>query len=105
MSDWIPENAKLIQKRWRGNTLREIYLQDDARIIKRFWVRPGTRRVRRPWLLEDRALKRLVGLGRQLEQALIWSVPDFAQMSEAAMRTWWEEAAKMPEDMFASSEK
>jgi len=49
--------------------------------------------------------KRLVRLGRQLEQALIWSIPDFAQMSEAAMRTWWEEAAKMPEDMFASSEK
>jgi 2-polyprenyl-6-methoxyphenol hydroxylase-like FAD-dependent oxidoreductase len=48
---------------------------------------------------------RLVRLGRQLEQALIWSVPDFAQLSEAAMRTWWEEAAKMPEDMFASSEK
>jgi 2-polyprenyl-6-methoxyphenol hydroxylase-like FAD-dependent oxidoreductase len=44
--------------------------------------------------------KRLVRLGRQLEQALIWSVPDFAQMSESAMRVWWSEAAQMPEDMF-----
>jgi 2-polyprenyl-6-methoxyphenol hydroxylase-like FAD-dependent oxidoreductase len=54
---------------------------------------------------ETQTGKRLVRVGRQLEQALIWSIPDFAQMDEEAMRNWWEEAAKMPEDMFASSEK
>jgi hypothetical protein len=40
-----------------------------------------------------------------MEQALIWSVPDFSEMDEAAMRIWWREAAKLPEDMFPSSEK
>ena len=45
----------------------------------------------------------MLWLGRSLEQALIWSVPDFAQMDEAAMRKWWEEAAtKAPEDLFRS---
>ncbi len=48
---------------------------------------------------------RMILLGRQMEQALIWSIPDFAQMDEAAMRTWWQEAAKLPEDMYPSSEK
>ncbi len=48
--------------------------------------------------------KRLTVLGRQLEKALIWNVPDFALMDEPKMRDWWENAAKMPEDLFASSE-
>ena len=48
---------------------------------------------------------RMIVLGRQMEQALIWSIPDFARMDEAAMRTWWQEAAKLPEDMYPSSEK
>ena len=30
---------------------------------------------------------RMLLLGRQMEQALIWSIPDFARMDEAAMRT------------------
>lgn len=47
--------------------------------------------------------ERIVALGRRMEEALIWSVPDFSRMDEAAMRAWWEEAAKLPEDMFPSS--
>lgn len=43
-------------------------------------------------------------LGQQLEDALIWSIPDFAQMSEAEMQAWWEKAAKLPEDLFPPSE-
>jgi 2-polyprenyl-6-methoxyphenol hydroxylase-like FAD-dependent oxidoreductase len=48
--------------------------------------------------------KRLTVLGKQLEKALIWNVPDFALMDEPKMRDWWANAAKMPEDLFASSE-
>jgi 2-polyprenyl-6-methoxyphenol hydroxylase-like FAD-dependent oxidoreductase len=54
---------------------------------------------------QTRTGERMVALGRQMEQALIWSVPDFSKMDETAMRTWWREAAKLPEDMFPSSEK
>lgn len=43
---------------------------------------------------------RMYLLGQQLEEALIWSIPDFAQMSEEEMKQWWEKAAKMPEDLF-----
>ena len=39
-------------------------------------------------------------LGRQLEQVLIWNVPNFGKMSEAEMQAWWQNAAKMPEDIF-----
>lgn len=42
--------------------------------------------------------------GHRMEQALIWSIPDFSKMDEGAMRIWWQEAAKLPEDMFPSSE-
>ena len=53
---------------------------------------------------ETQTGKRLTYLGRKLEEALIWSIPDFARMDEAGMRTWWEEAAKMPEDLFPPGE-
>lgn len=50
------------------------------------------------------AARRMMWLGRSLEQALIWSVPDFAQMDEAATRKWWQDAAtKAPEDLFRSN--
>jgi 2-polyprenyl-6-methoxyphenol hydroxylase-like FAD-dependent oxidoreductase len=48
--------------------------------------------------------RRLTTLGIQLEKALILDIPDFALMDEAGMRDWWANAAKMPEDMFASDE-
>jgi 2-polyprenyl-6-methoxyphenol hydroxylase-like FAD-dependent oxidoreductase len=44
--------------------------------------------------------QRMAALGRQLEQALIWSIPDFSKMTEADMQAWWAAAAKMPEDIF-----
>jgi 2-polyprenyl-6-methoxyphenol hydroxylase-like FAD-dependent oxidoreductase len=47
---------------------------------------------------------RQVALGRQLEQALIWNVPDFGELGEEATRAWWDEAAKMPEDLFPSGD-
>lgn len=46
--------------------------------------------------------QRMSALGRQLEQALIWDVPNFGKISEAETQAWWQNAAKMPEDMFAS---
>lgn len=58
------------------------------------------------WDAEETATgNRMAALGKQLEQALIWSIPDFSQMDEAAMREWWEAAAKMPEDVFGSAEE
>lgn len=53
------------------------------------------------WSAKETATgKRLTRLGKQLEQALIFNIPDFATMDERSMREWWENAAKMPEDMF-----
>ena len=43
---------------------------------------------------------RMYLLGQQLEEALIWKIPNFATMSEEQMKEWWENAAKLPEDMF-----
>jgi 2-polyprenyl-6-methoxyphenol hydroxylase-like FAD-dependent oxidoreductase len=42
--------------------------------------------------------KRLVVLGRQMEQAFIWSAPDFSQMDEATTATWFKEAVTFPEE-------
>jgi len=43
---------------------------------------------------------RMLLLGRKLEDALIWSVPDFGQLDAEALQVWWQEAARMPEDLF-----
>ncbi len=42
----------------------------------------------------------MVALGAQLENALIWNIPDFGSMTEPDMRTWWESAARLPEDLY-----
>lgn len=56
------------------------------------------------WSKTQTALgQRLSALGRQLEQALIWHVPNFGQMSEVDMQAWWQNAAKMPEDIFTEA--
>lgn len=47
---------------------------------------------------------RIYYLGQQLEGALIWGIPDFAEMSEPEMKEWWEKAAKLPEDLFPPAE-
>jgi hypothetical protein len=47
----------------------------------------------------------MVALTRRFEEALIWSIPDFSRMDEAAMRNWWQEAAKIPEDIAPSTEE
>ena len=54
---------------------------------------------------QTRTGERMIALARQLEQALIWSIPDFSRMDETAMRDWWREAAKLPENIAPSSEK
>ena len=48
---------------------------------------------------------RIYLLGQQLEEALIWSIPDFAQMNQEDIQDWWNKAAKMPEDMFPGREQ
>jgi 2-polyprenyl-6-methoxyphenol hydroxylase-like FAD-dependent oxidoreductase len=53
--------------------------------------------------LETEAGARLLLLGRKLEEALIWSVPDFARMDAQATQAWWQDAARMPEDLFPPS--
>ena len=58
------------------------------------------------WSMEQtRTGERMVALARQLEEALIWSIPDFSRMDEAAMRSWWQDAATLPEEIAPSSEK
>ena len=52
----------------------------------------------------NRTGERMVALARRLERALIWSIPDFSRMDEVAMRRWWREAAKIPEDIAPPSE-
>lgn len=42
-------------------------------------------------------------LGERLADALIWNIPDFAAMSEAAMIDWWERASKFPEEVWGES--
>ena len=39
-------------------------------------------------------------LGQQLEEALIWSIPDFATMNESEMVDWWDRAAKPPPPVY-----
>jgi 2-polyprenyl-6-methoxyphenol hydroxylase-like FAD-dependent oxidoreductase len=54
---------------------------------------------------QTRTGERMVALTRRFEEALIWSIPDFSRMDEAAMRNWWQEAAKIPEDIAPSTEE
>jgi len=53
--------GNVIQSYWRKDTLREIY-RDSGIVLKRYLVKPGTRRFPKPWLREDPALKALEGL-------------------------------------------
>lgn len=39
-------------------------------------------------------------LAEQLEQALIFDIPDFARMNELNMRAWWKQASKAPRTLF-----
>jgi len=50
-----------IRRRWRKDTLREVYLRPDGTVLKRYWVKPGTRRYPKPWVREHAALRRLAG--------------------------------------------
>lgn len=41
---------------------------------------------------------RLAALGRQMEQAFVWSAPDFATMTEDTARAWWKQAVTFPDE-------
>jgi len=56
-------NDKFLQRRWRKDTLREVFVRDGKTVIKRYWVRPGVRSYPRPWVREHEALQRLEGDG------------------------------------------
>jgi 2-polyprenyl-6-methoxyphenol hydroxylase-like FAD-dependent oxidoreductase len=48
---------------------------------------------------QTRTGKMLIAMGERLEQALIWSIPDFAHMDENATRTWWVAANQIPPEL------
>lgn len=41
---------------------------------------------------------RILALGKQMEQAFIWSQPDFATLEEDEVRKWWKESVTFPEN-------
>lgn len=53
----------LLSRKWRRNTLCEVFLVDGKRIVKRYWVRPGVHGYPRPWRREHEAMLRLAGTG------------------------------------------
>jgi hypothetical protein len=57
-----PHARQLLSSRWVYRTLREVYLEDGHTVLKRFVHHPGRRDLRRVWVREDRALRRLAGL-------------------------------------------
>jgi 2-polyprenyl-6-methoxyphenol hydroxylase-like FAD-dependent oxidoreductase len=48
---------------------------------------------------QTRTGKMLIAMGERLEQALIWSIPDFARMDENATRAWWVTANQIPPEL------
>lgn len=58
--DWGALELK--RQRWVKNTLRQVYIAGQRRVIKCFFHYPGRRDRRRPWVQEDRALRALSGL-------------------------------------------
>lgn len=47
---------------------------------------------------------RLAALGEQMEEAFVWSAPDFSTMTEAQTRKWWSQAVTFPEEFSYLSE-
>jgi 2-polyprenyl-6-methoxyphenol hydroxylase-like FAD-dependent oxidoreductase len=47
--------------------------------------------------------RRLVVLGRQMEQAFIWSAPDFSQMDAETTAAWFKNAVTFPEEFAYSA--
>lgn len=57
------ERADPVVKRWRKNTLREVYVRDDDTVVKRYWIPAGApKSTATPWKSEHEALDRLAGL-------------------------------------------
>ncbi|HMP75351.1 MAG TPA: hypothetical protein PKE12_03545 [Kiritimatiellia bacterium] len=57
-----PASGRLLQRRWVYRTLREVYLERDGVVAKRFVHHPGRRDWRPVWRWEHAALERLTGL-------------------------------------------
>lgn len=55
-------DLRLVQRRQRKETLREVYLDNEHYVFKRFIIKKGTLIFPRPWVLESTALKRAHGL-------------------------------------------
>ena len=53
---------RLLHRRWVYHTLREVWMEDERIVEKRFQHFPGRRDFRPLWKREDRALRRLEGL-------------------------------------------
>jgi 2-polyprenyl-6-methoxyphenol hydroxylase-like FAD-dependent oxidoreductase len=47
--------------------------------------------------------RRSVVLGRQMEQAFIWSAPDFSQMDPEKTAAWFKNAVTFPEEITYSA--
>jgi 2-polyprenyl-6-methoxyphenol hydroxylase-like FAD-dependent oxidoreductase len=43
--------------------------------------------------------RRLLALGTQMEQALIWNAPDLTHADASTTRTWWTNAVEFPDDL------
>jgi tRNA A-37 threonylcarbamoyl transferase component Bud32 len=55
-------SLELKHERWVKKTLRQVYTDKKEIVIKCFFHFPGRRDYRRPWVQEDRALRKLSGL-------------------------------------------
>jgi tRNA A-37 threonylcarbamoyl transferase component Bud32 len=58
--DW--PDLQLVQRRQRKETLREVYLDGERRVFKRYILDAGAVLYPRPWAMEARALIRAAGL-------------------------------------------
>ena len=52
---------------------------------------------------QARTGQQVAALADQLEQALVFDIPDFARMSETEMRVWWKQASRSPRSLFNPS--
>ncbi|NLB66008.1 MAG: hypothetical protein GX803_06025 [Lentisphaerae bacterium] len=58
-----PDAWQLLRRRQARETLRSVYRANDRFIVKQFETHASLPRYRRPWLIEDSALRRLNGRG------------------------------------------
>lgn len=52
---------------------------------------------------QARTGQQVAALADQLEQALVFDIPDFSRMNEINMRAWWKQASRSPRSLFNPS--